>query len=119
MARGSIVDAVLRCVSNSLGAATGETEHVRRWDAPGMIPVNVERRGVRWVNVWVPWNASLCASTPHSAKYYAKADRRNTNLSKSLQNGHEVLAIKVTWENLSNFANLMEKFPSVNRNAIT
>jgi len=99
MFREHLSDLVLKEITAILGPHTDQTVYVRRWDDERKTPINVERRGYHFVNVWLR-RIALNSQIPSFAELYPMDRSRNSNLSPRLKRGNEVLRLHVTRKNL-------------------
>lgn len=113
MSKGALVHRVLERFDGLMGSASGQTVYVRRWAAPGRVPVNVERRGSRAVLVWVPWPESS-GPLPEFGELYDAGRPRNSNLSIPLKIGARVAALRTTDENINAVCKLVARARDVN-----
>jgi hypothetical protein len=104
----SLSQEVLARVQRVVNVPTSQTLYMERWDRPGQLPVGLERRGTRFVRLWLP---SLIAAENINlpADFYSPSRGRNSNLPEALKLGRPIVCAMVTRRNLGAACHLLEQ----------
>lgn len=85
-------------ISSALHAEFGPPQHdvkyIRSYRAPSGMPIDLERRNMRFINIRIPWS-NTNRWHPHFAEVYPPDRERMSNLSPECREGNCMLRIKV------------------------